>query len=65
MPTPAYSNSGEESIMARVGVIKEIWRFPVKSMQGDTIERCKVTQTESFFVKAKDPGAAKPKKEAA
>ncbi len=31
--------------MARVGVIKEIWRFPVKSMQGDTIERCKVTQT--------------------
>lgn len=31
--------------MARVGVIKEIWRFPVKSMQGDTIARCRVTAT--------------------
>ena len=29
--------------MARVGQIKEIWRFPVKSMQGDTVERCTVT----------------------
>ncbi len=29
--------------MVLVGVIKEIWRFPVKSMQGDTIERCAVT----------------------
>ena len=29
--------------MARIGVIKEIWRFPVKSMQGDTIDRCVVT----------------------
>lgn len=31
--------------MARVGVVKEIWRFPVKSMQGDTIERCTLTPT--------------------
>ena len=29
--------------MARIGVIKEIWRFPVKSMQGDSIDRCVVT----------------------
>ncbi len=31
--------------MARVGVVKEIWRFPVKSMQGDTIDSCTVTPT--------------------
>ncbi|MCZ6895060.1 MAG: MOSC N-terminal beta barrel domain-containing protein [Gammaproteobacteria bacterium] len=30
--------------MAKVGVIKEIWRFPVKSMQGDTVERCTVSK---------------------
>lgn len=30
--------------MTTVGVIKEIWRFPVKSMQGDTVERCTVSK---------------------
>jgi len=29
--------------MTKVGVIREIWRFPVKSMQGDTLERCTVS----------------------
>lgn len=29
--------------MATVGVVKEIWRFPVKSMQGDTIDHCTVS----------------------
>lgn len=29
--------------MTRVGVVKEIWRFPVKSMQGSRIESCKVS----------------------
>ena len=28
--------------MPRVGVVKEIWRFPVKSMQGDTVPECDV-----------------------
>ena len=31
--------------MPRVGTIKEIWRFPVKSMQGDMVSRCTVTAT--------------------
>ncbi len=31
--------------MTEVGVIKEIWRFPVKSMQGDKLERCTVSAT--------------------
>ena len=30
--------------MATVGVIKQIWRFPVKSMQGDTIDHCTVSK---------------------
>jgi uncharacterized protein YcbX len=30
--------------MARVGTIKEIWQFPVKSMRGDTISRCMITE---------------------
>lgn len=30
--------------MAKVGVIREIWRFPVKSMQGDRIESCSVSR---------------------
>ena len=30
--------------MAKVSVIKEIWRFPVKSMQGDTVARCTVSK---------------------
>ena len=29
----------------KVGVISEIWRFPVKSMQGDKIEQCTVSVT--------------------
>lgn len=29
--------------MTRVGTVKEIWRFPVKSMQGDTIAACSVS----------------------
>ena len=29
--------------MARVGVISEIWRFPVKSMQGARVESCSVS----------------------
>jgi uncharacterized protein len=29
--------------MPIVGKIKELWRFPVKSMQGSTLERCEVT----------------------
>jgi len=28
----------------KVGVIKEIWRYPVKSMQGDTLNQCSVSQ---------------------
>jgi uncharacterized protein YcbX len=31
--------------VAKVGHIREIWRFPVKSMQGSTIESCKVSAT--------------------
>ena len=31
--------------MTKVGVIREIWRFPVKSMQGDKIESCTVSET--------------------
>lgn len=31
--------------MSEVGRIKEIWRFPVKSMQGDTVARCTLTKT--------------------
>ena len=30
--------------MTKVGVIREIWRFPVKSMQGATIESCAVSK---------------------
>ncbi len=30
--------------MNRVGTLKEIWRFPVKSMQGDTVPRAEVTR---------------------
>jgi uncharacterized protein YcbX len=29
--------------MTRVGVVEEIWRFPVKSMQSSRIESCKVS----------------------
>ncbi len=29
--------------MPIVGKIKELWRFPVKSMQGSTLEACTVT----------------------
>ena len=29
--------------MIQLGVIKEIWRFPVKSMQGDMVAACRVT----------------------
>ena len=29
--------------MPVVGKIKELWRFPVKSMQGSTLQRCEVT----------------------
>ena len=29
--------------MTKVGVIRDSWRFPVKSMQGDTLERCTVS----------------------
>jgi len=31
--------------MTKVGVIREIWRFPVKSMQGATIESCAVSKS--------------------
>ncbi|MBT4159685.1 MAG: MOSC domain-containing protein [Gammaproteobacteria bacterium] len=31
--------------MTKVGAIKEIWRFPVKSMQGDRLDRCTVSET--------------------
>ena len=31
--------------MAKVGRIQEIWRFPVKSMQGSTVESCVVSKT--------------------
>lgn len=30
--------------MPRVGTIREIWRFPVKSMQGDTVPACHVSR---------------------
>ena len=30
--------------MAKVGVIKEIWCFTAKSMQGDTVKRCTVSK---------------------
>ncbi len=33
------------SLVTVIGVVKEIWRFPVKSMQGSTIETCTVTKT--------------------
>lgn len=29
--------------MKQIGIIKEIWRFPVKSMQGDTVPECTVS----------------------
>jgi uncharacterized protein YcbX len=31
--------------MAEVGTIKEIWRYPVKGMAGETLESCAVTET--------------------
>lgn len=31
--------------MTVIGVVKEIWRFPVKSMQGSTIETCTISRT--------------------
>ncbi len=31
--------------MTKVGEIREIWRFPVKSMQGSKIDSCAVSKT--------------------